>query len=479
MIHSYDLIVFDSTPGGLAAAIATARRNMRVLILTEDQHIGAMQTAGLGNTNAGQRATVGGLAAEFHHRILHYYTDHYGSNSPQAKQSSNGFHFEPHVAEAVYEAWIAEEDIHIWREVRPDAIQRDGNRILAIRLADGRTAAAPAFIDASYEGDLIALAGCTTHTGRESSSTYNESLAGIRLPLDQLGQADHCLQAYDYRLCLTNNPDNRIPFKEPANMLPEEVFEDWRQRYAQRALTALSSVIPLNHMPNQKTDSRFGEWVGASWDWPHAGPRQRAAIAAAHRHYAECLIWFVLHHPVIPGHLQDELRSWGYAADEFTDNDHWPYHIYVREARRLVGDWVMTQNDCTDRPKHPDTVALGCFFLDVHPVRIIRQGSQVIQEGLLGTNPIRPYPIPYRALLPRQAEVDNLWSCVAVSASHVAFSSIRMEPVWMMLGHAAGIAAALAAGGSAHRVDTAVLIRHLSDEGAVLNPDDFPEAKHS
>jgi hypothetical protein len=472
---SFDVVVWDSTPAGITAAIAAAKAGLRAVIVTEDRHVGGMQTSGLGNTNAGQRQTVGGMAREFHRRIHDAYARTYGAASEQVKVSQKGFFFEPHVAERVFLDWLQEAGVECVKEELIVAVEKSGRRIVSARTAGGRSFAARMFIDASYEGDLLKLAGCSYTCGRESSSQYNEPLGGVRFPPSRLGQADHKLQAFDYRLCLTDVRENQVPFRPPEDydrskyaFLASRIKYDPPQR--------LHTLVPINLMPNRKTDSRTGEWVGASWRYPEADRAERLAIEKAHRNYSAGYIWFVLTDPSVPQPIRAELARWGLAKDEFTDNGNWPYHIYVREARRLVGDYVMTQHDI-ERRFQQDSVALGNFYLDVHPVEIVVARHTILEEGNLGNPPVRPYEIPYGALVSKRSEAENLLVPVCLSASHVAFSSIRMEPVWAMLGHAAGAAAAMAirAGASVQDVPAAKLQALLREQGAILDAKPFPE----
>jgi len=474
-----DVVVFDSTPGGLIAAVAAAQSGRSVIVVTEDKHIGGMQTSGLGNTNAGQRDTVGGLTREFHERIHKYYVTKYGSDSPQVIASADGFHFEPHVAEKIYVDWLAEAGVTCLTEEPLAGVTKDGTRIVALQTATGREIRGAVFIDASYEGDLFAAAGCSHRIGREAASEYGESLAGVRFPPEKLGEADAKLQAYDYRLCLTDDPTNRVPFRKPAN------YD--RTTYAFEAATfradppkSLHYALPLNMMPNRKTDSRTAEWVGHSWTYPEADRAERRKIGEAHRAYAEGYLWFLLHDESVPSEIREALSQWGYARDEFVDNDNWPYHLYVREARRLVGDYVMTERDATTDRFKPDAVAIGSFYLDVHPVERVPNPAAVgglEPEGRIGNVRVKPYEIPYRVLLPKRAEAENLLAPVCPSTSHIAFSTVRMEPVFMMLGHACGLAAAMSLdeNKSLHDLPTDRLRGKLVEQGQVIDARPFDD----
>jgi hypothetical protein len=473
----HDLLIYDSTPAGIACAIAGARAGLTVLLVTEDQHLGGMHTSGLGWTNAGQRATVGGLAREFHNRILTHYTQKNGPDSPQAKTASDGFRFEPHVAELIYEAWLREAGVQVLRGHRLAGVVKTGTSLTAIKTTPDHTLTAKVFVDASYEGDLLALAGCSFHLGRESQAQYSEPLAGVRFPPDRLGHPDGLIQPFDYRLCLTDDPANQAPFWKPDDYNPQTYAYHAAQLRLKPPQSA-HQALPLNPMPNRKTDSRTGEWVGGSYTWVDASPQERLQIAQAHKHYSAGFIWFLLHDAPLPGPIRDELARYGLARDEFIDNQNWPYHIYVREARRLVGPLVMTQHDVTDNRFKPDSIALGSFFLDVHPVAMVSDPdgpAGLRAEGKIGNQATRPYEIPYRALLPKPSEADNLLVPLCLSASHIAYSTIRMEPVYMMLGHAAGLAASIAikADGTLAMLDTRQLQHTLVEQGQLIDASVF------
>lgn len=499
----YDVLVFDSTPAGILTAIAVARAGYRPLVVTEDRHVGGMQTSGLTHTNAGQRETVGGLAREFYDRIYRYYLSGYGPGSAQVEACSDGFWFESSVAERVYLDWLREAGVDVWTEDYPRAVEKSGPRLRSVSLRSGRVVNARVFVDASYEGDLFELAGCSYHLGRESAATYGESLAGVRFPPPLVGRGDHKLQSFDFRVCLTDVAGNQVPFREPAGYDPAR-YDYERLIIRAEPITTLphTDLMSLNLKPNRKTDSRTVKLYGGSWAYPEASPAERLAIAAAHRLHAEGFIWFMLTHPSVPAGIRDEIARWGYAADEFQDNGHWPYHIYVREARRLIGDWVMTQQDATEQRFKPDSVALGSFFLDVHPVEILTGTAAELWEGgasvpevppVFGMVPegglahtgtgeriqrgVKPYEIAYRVLLPKRGEAENLLAPVCSSASHIAFSTLRMEPVYQMLGHASGVAAALSLRDRVplQDVNTEELQRILVQQGQVIDARPFNE----
>jgi len=471
-----DLVICDSTPAGIIAGIAASRNGLKVTLVTEDKHIGGMQTSGLGNTNAGDRKTIGGLTREFHNRIRDYYLKRYGAGAEQVKVSDGGFFFEPHVAQSVYNDWVREAGIQCITEDPVEAVEKQGTRIRAVRTAGGRSVRGRVFIDASYEGDLVRLAGCSYHLGRESGRQYGEKLAGVRFPPERFGEEDRKLQPFDYRCCLTNVPNNRVPFRQPPAYDPSNYSFHAARMKLQRPVE-LRQVLPINWMPNRKTDSRTAQWNGASWDFPEANRARRREIAEAHRHYSAGYLWFLLTDSMVPKPIREEAAHWGLAKDEFTDNDNWPYHVYVREGRRLVGEYVMRESDCIEQRFKSDSIGLCSWYLDVHPVEVLPYMGGFVLEGGIGNVRVKPFEIPYRSLLPKSTEVENLLVPVALSASHVAFSSIRVEPVWMILGQACGTAAALSLGNDVplHRLPAAKLQHKLRDSGQILEAKAFNE----
>lgn len=468
-----DLIIWDSTPAALTAAVAAARAGLSVIIVTEDKHIGGLQTSGLGFTNAGQRPTIGGITKEFHQRILKYYVDKYGAGSAQVKASSDGYFFEPHVAEQLWLGWLAEAGVKCAREQVIDTVEKNGARLSALRTTSGRAFKGRIFLDASYEGDLLALAKCGFHLGRESRQQYSESLAGATYPPEHAGREDRKLQPFDYRCCLTDVPENRVPFTEPPGYDPANYA--WLVSKRKNPVK-LHQMLPLNMMPNRKTDSRTAEWPGKSWDYIDTSRARRREIELAHRHHSAGYLWFLMTGPGLTQDLRDDAARWGLPKDEFTDNGHWPWHVYVREGRRLVGEYVMTQRDCIEERFKEDSVGLCSWYLDVHPVELFKDGGKFVEDGSIFT-PVKPFEISWRSLLPKAAEAENLLVPVALSSSHVAFSAIRVEPVWMILGQACGAAAALslAADTPLHKLPAANLRAELTRQGQILDARPFNE----
>lgn len=443
-----DILIYDSTPAGIVAAIAAAQEGRDVILITEDKHLGGMRTSGLAMSNAGNEATFGGLGREFHERVHRFYLAKYGPASEQVKACRKGLRFEPHVAEKVFVDWLAESKVRVLPEEVVESVQKEGATIVSIATDKKRRISASVFIDASYEGDLVKWAGCSNRVGREGADEYGESLAGVRFPPQKKGQADDKTQGYTFRVCLTDVEENRVPISKPANYHRASYAID-TAKLQLNPPASLRQMIPLNMLPNRKTDSRIGEWIGGSWAYPEATRETRRIIAQEHRDYSQGYLWFLLTDDSVPLPVRQELARWGYAKDEFTDNGHFPDHVYVREARRLVGDYVMTQKDVIEETSRfkPDSVALGSYRLDVHDVQYVvvpGQGGSIAPEGDIGHGILgKPYEIPYRVLLPKKTEAENLLVPVCVSASHIGLSTLRMEPVYMMLGHASGLAASM------------------------------------
>ncbi|HEV2447886.1 MAG TPA: FAD-dependent oxidoreductase, partial [Candidatus Sulfopaludibacter sp.] len=373
--------------------------------------------------------------------------------------------------------------------------------ISSIETENGAQFAAKIFADCSYEGDLMAQSGVTFTWGRESAAQYGESLAGVRseTPFHQFrmdlspygadhkllpeiapdpsgppGSADRRVQAYNFRLIFSRDPANQVPYPEPAHYDPAR-YELLARLLAAAPDLHFDQVVSIGPIPNQKADINNNgpfstDFIGRSWDYPNASYQRRAEIFSEHEEYTKGFLWFLAHDPRVPAALQKEANQWGLAADEFTGTDHWPPQLYIREARRMVGEYVMTQRDIQNDLAKPDAIGMGSYNSDSHNVeRIVNAAGFVRNEGDMQV-PVKPYQIPYRILLPKRAEARNLLVPVCFSASHVAYSTLRMEPQYMILGHAAGVAAAMAVRKSiaVQDVDTAALTRTLVEQGAIL-----------
>ncbi len=485
--EEWDLVVYGGTSGGVAAAVQAARMGMRVVLLEPSKHLGGLTTSGLGRTDAGRAEAVGGVALEFYRRLRRHYEDpsvwvREAPNLPAGRDAA--WDFEPHAAAAVYRAMLAEAGVPVVMGERLRAgsrgVLKRGRDIAGIETGGGRRYAARFFVDATYEGDLMAAAGVSYRVGREANREFGETLNGVQkvrthnhifpgfvdpyvvpgnrgsglLPgvhggdAGVEGEGDDRVQAYCFRMCLTDDPGNRVPFERP------EGYEELVYELLFRNFEAGETRVPWlpGRMPNRKTDTnnRWGfstNQVGASAAYPDGSEGVRESIVREQEHYQRGLMWALAHHPRVPPHVRAEVGRWGYAADEFVDHRNWPPQIYVREARRMRGEYVVTEHDCRRVRVAGDAVGLGSYSMDSHNVqRYVTAMGCVQNEGNIEVNPGGPYAIPYRALLPRRAECGNLLVCCAVSASHIAYGSIRMEPVFMILGQSAATAAALALG---------------------------------
>lgn len=493
----FDVVVYGASAAGVIAAIQCARLGRSVILIEPTSHLGGLTTAGLGKTDSGNKAVIGGLAREFYRRIRTFYEnsgkwthetrDEFVANGGARALSSQDdaqWAFEPHAAREVFEAMLREARVPVVLEDPIDldrrrGIQRNGSRIEAVVTEAGNTYRGRVFVDATYEGDLVAMAGVSYTVGRESNETYGEKLNGVQKtrshnhvfivdvdpyvrPGDpdsgllpgvhggapgQDGDGDRRVQAYCYRMCLTDAPDNRIPFEKPAN------YDERQYELFFRNFEAGDTRMPWlpGRMPNRKTDTNnrwafSTNYIGMNYEYPDGGYRTRRAILEAHERFQRGLMWTMAYHPRTPKWIRDTVRPWGLAADEFTNNRNWPTKIYVREARRMIGAYVMTEHDCRRLRVADDSVGLGSYNMDSHSVqRYVTDEGLAQNEGNLEYPPGGPYAISYRALTPKKNECTNLYACCnAVSASHIAFGSIRMEPVFMILGQSAAIAADIA-----------------------------------
>jgi hypothetical protein len=521
----YDLVVYGGTSAGVMAAVQAKRLGKSVVIVGPDKHLGGLSSSGLGFTDTGNKAVIGGLAREFYHRIwLHYdepsawtwqKREEYG-NKGQGTPAIDGAQrtmwiFEPHVAEQVFEGLVKEHAVPVhrgeWLDRAKGVATRDG-RIASIRMLSGRTYTARMFIDATYEGDLMAAAGVDYHVGRESQSTYGEQWNGVQTgvlhhrhhfgvlktpispyvvpgdpksgllprinpdPPGNFGQGDGKIQAYCYRYCVTDRPENRLAFPKPEGYdatqyeLLLRIFDaGWRETFDK-----------FDPVPNRKTDSNnHGPFstdnIGMNYDYPEASYERRREILREHETYQKGWLYFIANDPRVPKDVQARMRQWGLPKDEFQDNGGWPHQIYVREARRMVGEFVMTENELMKRRATPSSVGMGSYTIDSHNVqRYITPDGAVQNEGDIGVSPPGPYEIAYGALVPKRGRANNLLVPVCVSSSHIAFGSIRMEPVFMVLGQSAATAASIAidSGIAVQDVPYAALRAKLLKDGQVL-----------
>ncbi|WP_149525602.1 FAD-dependent oxidoreductase [Sphingobacterium hotanense] len=495
--YNADLIIYGGTSAAITAAVEAVNSGVSVIVVSPDKHLGGLSSGGLGFTDTGNKSVIGGLAREFYHQIFIHYNqekswtwqrkNEYG-NQGQGTSAVDGANrtmwiFEPHAAEMVFEKWVKEKKIQVLREEllnrEASGIQKKGTRIEAIRTLSGKTFRGKMFIDATYEGDLMALAGVSYHVGREANSTYGEKWNGVQVgvlhhghwfksnispyvvPGDkssgllfgvseedpgQYGEADHRVQAYCFRMCLTDHAPNRVPFKKPRNYDPKN-YELLARVYASGWRETFNKFDPI---PNKKTDTNnhgpfSTDFIGMNYDYPEANYERRKEIIQQHEEYQKGLLYFMANDPSMPADVRAAYSKWGLAKDEFKDNGNWPHQLYVREARRMVGQYVMTEHDTFSDRVVSNSIGMGSYTLDSHNVqRYVKPDGFVQNEGDIGVHPKKPYKISYGALVPKESECENLLVPVCLSSSHIAFGSIRMEPVFMILGQSAAAAAILA-----------------------------------
>jgi len=517
-IGDFDIVVYGGTSAGVIAAVQARSMGKSVVVVCPGRHVGGLSASGLGWTDSGDKQVIGGLAREFYRRVKTHYDDPAAWRQQQPDEYSRYrpdadamWVFEPHVAAATFEGFLREFEIPMHREARLDrehGVAMDGPRITSITTLDGRVYAGRVFIDATYEGDLMATAGVSYTVGRESSDTYGEPLNGVQTrnarshqfanrvspyvvaddpasgllprvhagPPGEEGAGDHRIQAYNYRVCLTDVSSNRLPFEKPAG------YDPLQYELLLRDLLAGSRHVfgKFDPAPNRKTDTNnHGSFstdnIGMNYDYPEASYARRAQILEEHERYQKGYFWFLCHDPRVPADVRERMGRWGLAADEFRDNGGWPHQIYVREARRMLGEFVMTERCLRGLDPTPESVGMGSYNMDSHNVqRYVAEDAEgnayVLNEGDIQVSPGRSYPIARGALLPRREECTNLVVPVAVSASHISYGSIRMEPVFMILGQSAATLAALALDGgvAVQEVPWVDLRARLIEDGQVL-----------
>jgi hypothetical protein len=460
-----DILIYGGTSAGIIAAIEAVRGGVRPLLVEPSEHLGGMTTGGLGDTDFGIAAAIGGLSREFYHRVGQVYGE-----------EEAVWRFEPKVAMGVFREMILEHDLKVLigerLDLRGGVALRDG-RILSVRMESGLQIEARRYIDTSYEGDLMALAGVSYVTGREANSLHGETLNGIRdtneLPdgIDpyvvpgrpgsgllervnpdrggNVGGADHGIQAYTYRMCLTDVAANRVPIEKPVGYREadyEILFRAVEQGQTRR-------FFKLERVPNGKTDSNNDsgistDFIGTNHSYPEGDYKTRAEIAAAQTRYQLGLVWTLQNHPRISASIREFYAPWGLPKDEFLENGHWPPQLYVREARRMLGEHLITEHVVRLREPVEDSIGLGSYAMDSHHIQYcVSEKGDVTTEGGFYVVLDSPYPVSYRSILPKSSECRNLLVPVCLSATHAAYGSVRMEPVFMILGQSAAAAAAL------------------------------------
>ena len=472
---SVDICVYGATSLGVIAASTAKKQGKSVLLIEPTTHVGGMSSGGLGQTDIGNKYVVQGLALDFYRRL----GTHYGSLEKWI--------FEPHVAEAIFRQYIAEDNVELWCNRRIVAAATKSGKILNITLEDSTAPGkkgyvvveAKMFIDATYEGDLMAHAGVSYTVGREANAKYNETYNGLQMlnkhqfnpevkvdpykipgkkssgllwginkrALAAAGSGDKKVQAYNFRICLTDNRENMVPITKPDNYDPAkyELLIRWKE---QEPWKELSDAFIWSPMPNSKTDinnrGAFStDMIGANWNYPEANYEERERIIKEHEDYTKGLLYFVGHDERVPEHIRREMLRWGYPKDEYVNNNHWSPQLYVREARRMVSDVVMTQHHCQGKEVVEDGIAYAAYSMDSHNCDRVIVDGYVRNEGDVQKK-VGPYPISYRAIVPKRAEITNLFVPFCLSASHIAFGSIRMEPVAMVLAQVSATAASMA-----------------------------------
>jgi hypothetical protein len=500
------VVVYGATAGGVMAAIAAAREGASVQLVEPGRHLGGMLTGGLSHTDYGDRAVIGGLALAFYERV--------------AKAYGKPLYFwrgpEPALGEKILGDWLEEHNVQVLFGQRVQKVEKEGRQIRRIGLLSGQTLAADVFIDATYEGDLMARAGVSYAIGRESVAQYGESWAGrqpiypdghnFHLPVSPFvngkngallplinprkqvgfGEADSAVQAYCFRLIMTNVPENRVAITKPEGYDPAryELLRRYLKVRKPKTLGETGVFGPGINLPNGKAEINSGGPIstnlydGSNWPYPDADYPQRDRIWQDHLQYTHGLLYFVGNDPGIPENIRREAQQWGLCKDEFADTGHWPHQLYVRVARRMLGQYVMTQHDLEKDTVKYDGIGMGSYNIDVRHVqrtfqwisRFPELRGETFNEGYLSI-PVAPYEIPYRALVPKYEQCTNLLVPVCVSSSNLAYASIRMEPQYMIMGHAAGVAAALAGKGQlpVQQVDIAALRQKLRAQGQVLS----------
>ncbi|HSI35762.1 MAG TPA: FAD-dependent oxidoreductase [Tepidisphaeraceae bacterium] len=521
--QTYDIVIYGGSSAGVAAAVQAKRMGKTSVIIEPTKRLGGLTTGGLGQTDIGNKAAIGGISREFYQAVAQHYADPAAWKRQERKSYKDGgqtttatgedamWTFEPSAALKIYNDWVQRDGLQVVYGERLDrkaGVKKDGARITSITMESGKTFAGKMFVDATYEGDLLAAAGVSYTVGREANAQYNETYNGVQtansvnhqmrpgvsayvkagdpasglLPgIDPKGPGeefagDKRVQAYCFRMCLTDHPENRVPFAKP-----EGYDELWYELLLRNIEAGEKGMWINSAMPNRKTDTnnRTGvstDFIGQNYDYPEASYADRAKIADRHRKWQQGLMWTLANHPRVPEAMRTGFAKWGTCKDEFNedgvDRQGWQEQLYVREARRMVGEYVMTQADCQGKAAPiTDPCGLAAYTMDSHNVqRYVTKDGHARNEGNIEKGGFPPYVISYKSIVPKQAEAENLLVPVCMSASHIAYGSIRMEPVFMVLAQTAATAAchAIDENVAVQKVDPAKLQERLKADKQVL-----------
>jgi hypothetical protein len=494
--YEADVIIYGGTSAAIIAAVQVIKMGKTVIVVSPDKHLGGLSSGGLGFTDTGNKSVIGGLARDFYHRVyLHYQNNaawkwqnksEYG-NKGQGTPAMDGkertmWIFEPHVAEKVFEDYVREHRIVIVRDEwlnRERGLEKKNNKIVSMTTLSGKKFKGKMFIDATYEGDLMAASKVSYHVGREANRVYNEKWNGVQVgtlhhghwfksnispykvandPKSGLlprisaahpgvkGEGDDKIQAYCFRMCLTDKPENRVPFRKPEGYDANQ-YELLLRVYDSGWKEIFNKFDPV---PNRKTDANnHGPFstdnIGMNYDYPEASYKRRKEIIKEHEVYQKGLMYFMANDPRVPEHVRVPMQKWGLAKDEFKENGNWPRQLYIREARRMVGQEVMTEHQVLGDIPAKNSIGMGSYTLDSHNTqRYVKPDGFVQNEGDIGVKAKEPYKISFGSIVPKKGECENLLVPVCLSSSHIAFGSIRMEPVFMILGQSAATAAVIA-----------------------------------
>ncbi|MFS0722536.1 FAD-dependent oxidoreductase [Paenibacillus sp. 1P07SE] len=490
-----DLCIYGASSAAVTAAVQATKMGLEVVIADPCRHLGGLTTGGLGSTDIGNKAAIGGLSRSFYQAI----GKHYGSSK---ETDGSVWYFEPHVASMIFEAWLEESGVSVYYEQQLEKVEVKEGQIRSLAMRGGDTFEARMFIDATYEGDLLAMAGVSYHVGREANSVYRETLNGMHYghpnhnfmtwvdpyvvpgkpdsgllygvsdeEVGYQGQGDHRVQAYNFRICLSNRPDNQMPIPAPPGYDPDHYT--LLLRYIESGIWDVMRLCSM--MPEGKTDlNNWGgfstDHIGANYRWPEGGYEERETIFQDHVTYNLGLLYFLTNDERVPARIRREMSGWGLPLDEYKAHGLWTPQLYIREGRRMVSDVVMTEHHCRRHETVQDAVGLAAYTMDSHNCRRLVIDGRAVNEGNVEVAPSAPYEISYRSIIPRGEECTNLLVPICLSSSHIAFGSIRMEPVFMILGQSAATAAALAleAGVSVQDVDYTKLRERLEQDGQVL-----------